>query len=640
MPNIQASQHQNTISMSSADDTITKSNTDDNNNNNSDKVVIVCSAEEQPDPSIDVITGVVYTAATSSNGHEHEHEHEHAAVEATTTNTIVVNEEKEKTTAEHINANINANINSNKNVGSITSSTAKRRTLSCSNDNSDGSAKIATNKRTKLSDTTCNVAKNNDHLVVANNDNEDEDEEESLSTAVAAAVAVTIAVAVEVNGEVAATTNEEKWQRRFQELLAYKEEHGNCLVPRTYAMNPQLGKWVKMQRFQYKKLSEGQRSRLTADRVRQLESIGFVWIVRSRKVAWDVRFEELCLYRQSTGNCLVPMRYANNPQLGRWVEVQRKEYKKFKQKQEQKTAMTEEHIQKLESIGFVWSLTCDWEDRFRELQGYRRTAGDCLVPRTYPPNQPLAYWVGHQRKEYNKFQRNQKSRLTQERISMLDGEDFCWDASKPGVPWDQRWLELLGYKEMHGDCLVPSDYLDNVDLAKWCRQQRKEYGKFQQGKKSRLTAVRIAMMEKEGFCWSVKQQQQQQQQLVTVHDDAMDSAVAACMDVNLNVNSVLEDVVVGTDDPDHQPALEGAEETLLAAVIVQGDNDGAGNDVDTDVHAQSHGGEEEKTSAASLERDEEEDATYEHGHEHGNIEVDEEQIQAAFKAVENEAVEI
>lgn len=41
-------------------------------------------------------------------------------------------------------------------------------------------------------------------------------------------------------------TVEEKlriWEDRFLELKAYREEHGNCLVPQRYAVNPKLGRW-------------------------------------------------------------------------------------------------------------------------------------------------------------------------------------------------------------------------------------------------------------------------------------------------------------------------------------------------------------------------------------------------------------
>lgn len=34
-----------------------------------------------------------------------------------------------------------------------------------------------------------------------------------------------------------------KWEEMFARLVAYKEKHGDCLVPNRYADDPQLGSW-------------------------------------------------------------------------------------------------------------------------------------------------------------------------------------------------------------------------------------------------------------------------------------------------------------------------------------------------------------------------------------------------------------
>jgi hypothetical protein len=36
-----------------------------------------------------------------------------------------------------------------------------------------------------------------------------------------------------------------KWDDMFERLIAYKNEHGDCLVPNRYAKDPQLGSWGK-----------------------------------------------------------------------------------------------------------------------------------------------------------------------------------------------------------------------------------------------------------------------------------------------------------------------------------------------------------------------------------------------------------
>jgi hypothetical protein len=65
------------------------------------------------------------------------------------------------------------------------------------------------------------------------------------------------------------------WEERLAELAQYKNTHGHCNVPEK--TSPSLGVWVKNQRAQKRLLNEGKKSRLTPDRVRALDELGFQW---------------------------------------------------------------------------------------------------------------------------------------------------------------------------------------------------------------------------------------------------------------------------------------------------------------------------------------------------------------------------
>ena len=60
------------------------------------------------------------------------------------------------------------------------------------------------------------------------------------------------------------------WNDRYNQLLEYKAEHKNCLVPARYSKNKALGKWVNNQRTQYRLRSEGEKSHLTEARIKLL----------------------------------------------------------------------------------------------------------------------------------------------------------------------------------------------------------------------------------------------------------------------------------------------------------------------------------------------------------------------------------
>jgi len=71
------------------------------------------------------------------------------------------------------------------------------------------------------------------------------------------------------------------WDTRFDELVEYKEKHGDCKVPYNFEKMNGLGKWAAKQRQQYKALKEGKHSTMTPCRLEKLNSVGFVWQVRT-----------------------------------------------------------------------------------------------------------------------------------------------------------------------------------------------------------------------------------------------------------------------------------------------------------------------------------------------------------------------
>ena len=100
--------------------------------------------------------------------------------------------------------------------------------------------------------------------------------------------------------------------------------------------------------------------------------------VKSINAKWDTKFNELVAYKDAHGgSCNVPTRgYAENPQLGTWVSNQRTQYKKFQQ-DPSTSHMTQERIERLESIGFEWGVpvSAEWGTKFNELVAYK----DCLL---------------------------------------------------------------------------------------------------------------------------------------------------------------------------------------------------------------------------------------------------------------------
>ena len=107
---------------------------------------------------------------------------------------------------------------------------------------------------------------------------------------------------------------------------------------------------------------------------------------------WMERYAELVDFKKKHGHCLVPNTFKENPPLAEWVKRQRYQYKL--RNLGEHNSMTEERIQKLEQLGFVWNSHDQmWEERLNDLKLYLEINGDCNVPNKYPPDPSLAVWV-------------------------------------------------------------------------------------------------------------------------------------------------------------------------------------------------------------------------------------------------------
>ena len=72
------------------------------------------------------------------------------------------------------------------------------------------------------------------------------------------------------------------WNKKFHQLQKYATENGHCMVPQKH---PHLGKFVKAQRSSYRLMKMGKKSSMTLERIKKLNSIGFVWNVSNRRDA-------------------------------------------------------------------------------------------------------------------------------------------------------------------------------------------------------------------------------------------------------------------------------------------------------------------------------------------------------------------
>jgi hypothetical protein len=214
-----------------------------------------------------------------------------------------------------------------------------------------------------------------------------------------------------------------KWLVSYDEILQYKNEYGDCVVPRGFPLNPRLASWVAEQRKQYKLRQDGKNSSITPRRIELLGKIGFAW--NAQEAAWERHITDLKAFKEEYGDCLVPLNHPKYPKLGLWVKEQRRHYTLMKQAKP--SHMTEERARALDAVGFCWDThEAVWGERLRELYEYKTQFGDCIVPTNFPANPKLGTWVHHQRRQHKKHKEGTSCHITDERVRALEDVGFVW----------------------------------------------------------------------------------------------------------------------------------------------------------------------------------------------------------------------
>jgi len=293
----------------------------------------------------------------------------------------------------------------------------------------------------------------------------------------------------------------ETWACRFKELKDHYEKFGNCDVPYSENNKALIG-WIRQQRHQYRLYCAGEKSFLTGERIKALSTLSFFETDVAVHLRWKDRYEELLLYKEKNGNCLVPKSYSPNPSLAHWVENQRKEYRRMIAGQ--KSSMTSEKVSALEGIGFVWNpKDYEWEINFNSLrQAIKNPPKGKKLQKLSSLNPDLQKWVSKQQAQIVRCMNGRSCKLPKERIEALLKLQLPFLGMRFYSTWSERYLELVRYRAKYGHCNVPQHYPDDPALGYFVKAQRSQYMKMIDGKKSCMTLERAIMLETIGFQWS------------------------------------------------------------------------------------------------------------------------------------------
>lgn len=201
---------------------------------------------------------------------------------------------------------------------------------------------------------------------------------------------------------------------------------------------------------------------------------------------WDMYYASAKQYYKENGNLEVPARYITEEgyALGSWISNQ-----KAIRKGTIVGKLTEDQIQKLDSIGMIWdSLDYFWEQNFKSAKEYYLTYGNLDIPTNYKSKdgKHLGNWILRQRQLYK------SNSLTDEQVKKLDSIGMDWMDRVDRI-WENGFIEAKNYSEEYGNLSVPKNYRSDTDfpLGVWIQRQRSlcKNNKISENRIKRLTDI-------------------------------------------------------------------------------------------------------------------------------------------------------
>ena len=170
-------------------------------------------------------------------------------------------------------------------------------------------------------------------------------------------------LAIRVLGGMAA-----RWEMRYEELRAFKKNHGHTNVIRSCkgAKHRGLAIWIQAQR------TKRRRGVLGKDEIQRLDQLGFTW--STENVPWKVRHQQLINLKKRFGaidfydDDAVP----EYTELLAWVRGQQLRNRKGNLPPNIKKALTK--------LGLGWGREVDWERKYHTLKMFHKNYGHIRLP--------------------------------------------------------------------------------------------------------------------------------------------------------------------------------------------------------------------------------------------------------------------
>jgi len=283
-------------------------------------------------------------------------------------------------------------------------------------------------------------------------------------------------------------------------------------------------------------------------KIENLEVFEILKYVRDRLMpcTWEVMYGLACAYYQKYGHLNIPRTVktldgitedVQGYSLGSWISNQRTAYQNRSIPKEQRkneiVPLSDERVEKLESIGMIWDKReYEWNKMYELSCAYYQKYGHLNVPQSFKTldgitenreGYSLGYWISTQRLAYQnrnipKDQRkNMTISLTDRKVEKLESIKMIWDVRE--YEWNKMYELASAYYKKYGHLNVPRSFktLDGIienkegySLGVWISTQRLAYQNRKLPKEqikntvTSLTDIQVEKLESIGMIWDVR----------------------------------------------------------------------------------------------------------------------------------------
>ena len=198
-------------------------------------------------------------------------------------------------------------------------------------------------------------------------------------------------------------TPESQWEQSFHRAEAYFHEFGNLNVPNRYRCEDGywLGKWIFKQREAY------QQKRLTQQQIAALERIGMIWETES---PWEASFHRAERYYLAHGHVLPTKKNAvtdEEREIATWIESQRQRFKRGELQENTVRRLEIFHLSWMEQKEDPWEIGFRNAEEYYRANGNLEVPAGYQCENGYW----LYSWLEKQQKRKDKLSAQQIERL-------------------------------------------------------------------------------------------------------------------------------------------------------------------------------------------------------------------------------------